>query len=62
MSNANKPIDRPFRLIEKRECPDPNLLDALLFFQTGGVVEAVGYEEFDDFTWKVWTHSFDGHN
>jgi hypothetical protein len=60
MSNANT-IERPFRLIQKQDCPDPRLIDAFLFFETGGV-EALDVEDFDDFTWKVYTHSFDGHN
>jgi len=60
MSNANT-IERPFRLIQKQDCPDPRLIDAFLFFETGGVVEAVEWEDFND-SWKVYVHSYDGHN
>jgi hypothetical protein len=60
MRNSSAPIDRPFRLINKQDCPDPRLLDAYVFFETGGFVEVIRWEEFDNTCWKVFIRSPDG--
>jgi hypothetical protein len=58
MSDASAPIDQPFRLINKQDCPE-QLLDAYVFFETGGFVEVIRWEDLGTY-WKVYTYSPDG--